>query len=471
MAKPAPCYDKWITGYKTEPLDKFYDLGKTIGQPGQFGTAYLVKMKGGSKEVRAVKVVSKNKFKHKDEVAYHYQQLRGEIQIMQKLKHNNIIQLYEVYETAAKLYIVMECCKGGELFDRIQNQPSGSFSEKDAQGILHQIISGIEYMHKNKIAHCDLKPDNFLFMSNEKESNLKIIDFGMSKYAKIGSYMSTFRGTAYYVAPEVLARKYQKSCDIWSFGVVMFVMLFGYPPFHGETDPKIFEQIKRGFNPVVKKGYGAWFPAAMPASAEAKDLIKQCLNQDDVARISATEVLSHPFFTQNASNTPLDSMMKNLKDFSAKTKFKNQILLRLATKFDKDDVQKLQDQFKSIDINNDGSLSEEEMVDAFKGKMTQDEVKKFFQNADIDGDGTVTMKELIAAALHQKFLAKEERLYAAFCSIDKDLSGEIDADELMKHLGVKEEEAKQMIAEVDLNKDGKVSYDEFAKMWMTQKVD
>lgn len=465
---------KWVMG-KTPALESQYTRGASIGQPGQFGQAYLVTHKT-SGEIRAVKVISKSKFRSEQDRALHFSQLRDEINIMKEMAHDNIIKFFEVYEDAGFLNIVMECCKGGELFDRIKAQPSGSFSEKDACGVLKQIISGIKYMHDNKIAHCDLKPDNFLFLTEKPDAALKIIDFGMSKHVQRRKYLSSFRGTPYYVAPEVLEAKYSEHCDIWSFGVVMFVMLFGYPPFHASTDDEIFKKIAKGFSNVTKKGYGAWFPAAIPCSEDAKDLIAKCLKQSQAERLTAGECLSHKFFHGGASDKPLvEGVLANLNAFTANVNFKVQVLSLMTDILGKDELSDLKTMFKSIDANGDGQITADELRNALKKqgitdqKLLSEELDKLMALADVDGDGTLSYDELVLTSVQRKLAAKEERLWEAFCKFDVDLDGTITTAEMAQVLGIDETEAGALISEIDKNQDGKIDYDEFVAMWMKRE--
>eukprot|EP01083_Nonionella_stella_P168696 570315_1 len=235
-------------------IKKFYKLGKKLGQPGQFGYAVEC-VKIDTKEKFAIKVINKSKFKLLTQRRAFFEQLREEISIMQKLEHANIISFFDVFEDEPNVYIVMEHCNGGELFDRISAK--GSYSEKDAAKVLRQVVEGLRYLHANHIAHCDLKPDNFLFLEPSDDSDLKIIDFGMSKIMKFRKYFRRFCGTPYYVAPEVIDGNYTEACDMWSMGVVMFVMLFGYPPFYVDpneyhADNKILAKVKKGFDPRTK---------------------------------------------------------------------------------------------------------------------------------------------------------------------------------------------------------------------------
>lgn len=462
---------KWVVG-KTKPLEETYTMGKPIGTPGAFGQAFMVTYKPTG-ETRVVKIVSKQKFPNDKHRADHFEQLRNEIAIMRKAKHPNIIQFYKVFETSADIAMVMECCSGGELFDRIQ--ALGHFSEQQASGVLKQIISGIKYLHEQRIAHCDLKPDNFLFLDKSPDSALKIIDFGMSKHVLRGTFLTRFRGTPYYVAPEVLAGKYSEHCDIWSFGVIMFVLLFGFPPFHGNENDVIFQKIQKGFSPVTRPGYGAFFPEAIPCSEAAKDLIAKCLDMDIAKRLTAAEVLDHKWFNGGANTTPLvDVVTKNLSNFIASTTFKMEVLAHMTDIMDRDELKNLGQIFAEIDVNGDGLVSPEELVNAFKKQGVTDEklftkVKAMMQQADADGDGNLSYEELLMASVQRKLAAKEERLWQAFCRFDTDSSGKISDVEVAQVLNMSVEEARKMIKEIDTNNDGQVDYEEFNKMMMAQE--
>lgn len=164
---------------------------------------------------------------------------------MRNLDHPNIIKLYETFEDSRNIYLVMEICEGGELFDRIIDK--GQFSETEARVIFTQMIQAINYCHSNGIAHRDLKPENFLFLTKAEDSPIKVIDFGLSKHfdEKGGhSAMTTRAGTPYYISPEVLSGNYDESCDIWSSGVILYILLSGVPPFGGDSDPEILEAVK-----------------------------------------------------------------------------------------------------------------------------------------------------------------------------------------------------------------------------------
>lgn len=225
--------DTFIT--KNETLfEESYEILKELGN-GSYGRVYRVKHKI-TNEIRACKKMIKDKINDLDG-------FNKEIEILSQLDHPNIIKLYEIFEEKKFIHLIMEECTGGELFDRIIDNVNNDkmYTEKEAADIFKQIMSAICYCHAQKICHRDLKPENILFTSNERNSSIKVIDFGLSKpymqniKGKVNK-MKTRVGTAYYVSPEVLKGEYNENCDIWSAGVILYLMLSGFPPFNGNTD-------------------------------------------------------------------------------------------------------------------------------------------------------------------------------------------------------------------------------------------
>jgi len=214
--------------------------------------------------------------------------LRREIQIMKKLSHPNILKLYEVYEDDEQFYLVMELVKGKELFDKIVER--GMYSEKDASNIIRQVVSAVEYLHDNGIAHRDLKPENLLSAGEGDEEIIKIADFGFSKsFGEEGEKLMTSCGSPGYVAPEILtAESYDKSVDLWSVGVIIYILLSGYPPFYADSAPALFKKImdvKYDFDDSV------WDDI----SESAKDIIRNLLVKDPNKRFTAKQCLNHPW--------------------------------------------------------------------------------------------------------------------------------------------------------------------------------
>ena len=216
-----------------------YEVIKQLGKGG-YGKVYEVKNKKTG-EIRACKHLSKLSVKN-------LEKFEREINILRQTDHPHIIKLYEFFESQRSLYLIMEECKGGEVFDKIIEhiQSKKMYSEKDAANMFQQVMSSIEYCHNYGICHRDLKPENLLYLNdgNEKNNPIKVIDFGLSQIF-INRPLTTKVGTAYYVAPEILKGKYTEKCDIWSAGVIFYVLLTGELPFNGSNDVEIYSKIKK----------------------------------------------------------------------------------------------------------------------------------------------------------------------------------------------------------------------------------
>lgn len=408
--------------------------------------------------------------------------MRNEILILQSVEHPNICKLFDLYEDESDLYLVLELCEGKELFDRITERRH--YTEMDACFVIKQICEGLEFLHKRKIAHCDLKPDNFLFKTMEEKSALSIIDFGMSKRLRTREKLHNLRGTPYYIAPEVLRYDYSEACDMWSVGVVMFVMLCGFPPFVAETDDEIYKKIEKGFFPMVKDGYGPWFPKTIPLSKAAMDLITKLLDPDTAKRLTASEALDHPWLQggKDVPTTPLPTdVLKGLAQVAKRTKFTTGVLAFLSkcvadgdnaeSLGGREETTRLMKMFNEIDTNGDGLLSSEEIAAALtktKNASQKAEIENLVKIADEDGDGQLSVKELMMAATSRYLISKEERLWRAFQMLDKDKSGLLTRVEIAQalNLNVGSAELDDVINEVDIDKSGTINYDEFLTVFL-----
>jgi len=241
-----------------------------------------------------------------------------EMEILQKVHHPNIIALREMIDTKDKIYFVMELVTGGELFDRIVEK--GSYSEEDAKELVRKIVSAVEYLHSKGIAHRDLKPENLLVKSLECDTEVKIADFGLSKIIDQEKMMQTACGTPGYVAPEVLqAEGYGEEVDMWSIGVITYILLCGFPPFYSESVPEVFEQI-------MKAEYD--YPAEYwdDISEDAKDFINHLLVVDVKKRLSAKKALEHGWLkTGKAKTGKLAKFQAKMKNYVAIRKQQSKI--------------------------------------------------------------------------------------------------------------------------------------------------
>ena len=256
-----------------------YELNKTVIGKGAFGQVQKATLKTNG-EQRAVKIIDKLQLDPEERVRMKY-----EIDILKNLNHPNIVRLYEVYENKSNIFLVTELCDGRELFDEISSRQK--FAEEEAAHVIKQIMQAIAYCHGKNIAHRDLKPENILIDIKQKGA-IKVIDFGTSHhYGKEQVNMHQMYGTPYYIAPEVLSGNYTEKCDMWSIGVMLYIMLCGSPPFNG-SDDQIIANVKRGNWEF--RGHN-W----ADISPEAKDLVSKLMTKNVNERLTAVGALAHPW--------------------------------------------------------------------------------------------------------------------------------------------------------------------------------
>jgi len=243
-------------------------------------------------ELYAVKSVEKSKVRR-------LEHLRREVLLLRKTSHRGIVEMVDCYEDADHVRIVTELYTGGELFDRIRDAatPDGCMSEDAAAGIVESLLTTVVYLHKNGIVHRDIKPENILFESSRADADVRLIDFGLSRrHAPGDAPMTNPVGTAYYTAPEVLERRYGKACDVWSVGVIAYILLCGYPPFNGECNGDIFKAIRKGRLNFPERAWSS-------KSDQAKGFIASLLSTDPGQRLTADEALNHAWIQGARANT------------------------------------------------------------------------------------------------------------------------------------------------------------------------
>ena len=446
--------ENFVGETKGKLLDS-YEVLKQLGKGG-YGKVYEVKnIKTG--EIRACKHLSKLNIKN-------LEKFRREIEILKKMDHPNIIKLYEVYESERSLYLIMEECKGGEIFDRIIQhiQEKKMYSEKDAAIIFEQVMSCIAYCHNRNICHRDLKPENLLYLNagDEKDNRIKVIDFGLSQAC---DRLKTKVGTAYYVSPEILSGNYTHLCDIWSAGVILYILLSGDPPFNGANDNEIYTKIAQmKFSFPERK----W----KNISNDAKDLLCHMIVPEN-ERYTAEQVLNHPWF-KNASDVPLSSIEFNdqnlFMNFVNGSFIKKMGLMFIASRLDENEINNLKNVFSAIDKGKDGQISFEELkkglMELKSTHLSEEELKKMFDSIDVDKNGKIDYTEFIAATIEGANYYRQERLLEAFENFDKDGSGQISKSELLETLKAgkcQEKEVEKFIKAVDKDGNGKISIEEF----------
>jgi len=438
--------------------------------------------------------------------------LKREIEILKEVTHPNIINLHEVYEDEKYLHLVTELCTGGELFDRIiaKTQSSeGHFSEHDAAEIIKDIIEAIAYCHDVKhICHRDLKPENFLFETQDEHSKIKIIDFGLSRHEDTSPthMMKTKVGTPYYVAPEVLNKEYDKSCDMWSIGVITYILLCGYPPFYGDNDHEIFASVR-----AAKYDYPS--PEWDDISTKAKDFIDHLLLKDPKGRLTAANALDHPWFSDlgvvdkktlpkikhgGSVNTEFKKYMAMNKLKKVRqgwwwwrggkraachsTKFCSNLtashtrfllvsfqaaLAHIATHLTTEEVKGLKDIFQAIDVDHSGTLTVEEIKTALANggfsKNINAELESIIESLNVEHHHELNWRDFVTATVDKSVVMQEDKIRMAFHHFDRNNRGSITVKDLSSVFG-SDQQAQEIIKDIDVNGDGVISYEEFHEM-------
>ncbi|KAJ7944167.1 GPCR kinase [Quillaja saponaria] len=464
-----PCGKRTDFGYDKD-FDKRYTIGKLLGH-GQFGYTYAATDKENGDRV-AVKRIEKNKMV----LPIAVEDVKREVKILQELAgHENVVHFYNAFEDDSFVYIVMELCEGGELLDRILAKKDSRYTEKDAAVVVRQMLKVAAECHLHGLVHRDMKPENFLFKSSKEDSPLKATDFGLSDFIKPGKKFSDIVGSAYYVAPEVLKRKSGPESDVWSIGVITYILLCGRRPFWDKTEDGIFKEVLRNKPDFRRKPWPN-------ISNSAKDFVKKLLVKDPRARLTAAQALSHIWVKEggDALEIPIDiSVLNNMRQFVKYSRLKQFALRALASTLNEDELADIKDQFDAIDVDKNGSISLEEMRQALAKdlpwKLKESRVLEILQAIDSNTDGLVDFPEFVAATLHVHQMEEHDsekwqlRSQAAFEKFDIDRDGYITPEELRMHTCLRNS-VNPLLEEADIDKDGKISLSEFRRLLRTASI-
>ena len=444
---------------------------KNILGVGSFGRVFL------AENIYTLELIAMKEIPKTSEDLLTDSEIMDEIEILKNLDHPDIVRIMEFYNTESSYYIINEFCPGGELYDQINNV----FSETQIAVMFRQILSGLAYLHSNNIVHRDLKLENILIKEVEKskETNedlyvLKIIDFGTAKIFDKNKKASAIVRSSYYIAPEVLNKKYGCECDLWSAGVILYMFIVGHAPFDGKSDREIMEKVKKG---DYLKNEKRW----RNASKEVRDLINKLLKYKPEERLTAFEALKHPWFKVSNSNMLYNNITKeevlkcvqNLLSYKINSKFQELVLAYIVHNMPRPKEAKCAIKlFKLANKNEDGKLLRNELKETLLNFVSEEFLSNYdeiFSLLDGDNNDYIDYEEFLRATIDRNLYINDENLNFAFRFFDKENTGYISKEVIMSYFGgnkISEELLSKIFDEIDINKAGKIDFIRFKDMMM-----
>jgi calcium-dependent protein kinase len=382
--------------------------------------------------------------------------LREEVNNYLKLDHPHVARLFHVYEEEHRVCLVMELCSGKELYDRLLEKKR--FCEQEAKQAVYQMLLAIAYLHKHNMVHCDVKLENFMYESCDKNANLKLIDFGYAKTWLDPVPMTRRQGTVFYSAPEMFAGSYNEKCDIWSLGVVLFMMLSGCPPFPMQDEDAAVQRISKGDYQFKEAVWST-------ISEQAQDFVRCLLTVDVDERLSADQCLKHPwlgdcdFERRSGASSGLsdiektqsslgslhqkDAIFQDLKRYTESSEMKRAALTMIAHHLNSGVLGEVKELFLDIDTDKTGTITRQNFRDALRrqtsdhGDQKDQELAQIFDCVDVAHDGELHYSEFIAAMLESKIGISCESVRECFDLFDVSRTGTITCQDLQSVLGAK----------------------------------
>ncbi|QDZ22740.1 calcium-dependent protein kinase [Chloropicon primus] len=461
-------------GFKRQ-FHEEYEVTKLLGK-GAFASAYQVTPRENSRFYGrydlAVKVISKSSLKTVQDVRW----LKQEIDIMRLVGGSiNMVHVYECYESKNHVYLLMELCSGGNLFEKISK--GDPYTEKMAAVLMGDILRVAEQCHSRNIIHRDIKPENFLFGNKLMGAPLKMTDFGLADYCKPTARLTEISGTPYYIAPEVIRQSYSLKADVWSCGVVLYVLLTGKTPFHREDDRK--HSYKVVFRRILEEPIDFSKDPWPNISEDAKDLCGKLLCKNAAKRLTAAEALEHPWIQQGmvhskeaegTKNPKVTALVQRLQLFGTYSKFKQVALYRIAKELATPEVQEVKAQWDKMNFGNVEKMGTIRLLDGLELEgftVGEAEGSDLLKAIDVYGKGGVSFEDYAAAIVDWREITKDNGYYhlcrQVFDEFDADKDGFITRKDLQEELpgSFTDKEVKKMIAEADTKGSGKIDFKDF----------
>lgn len=374
----------------------------------------------------------------------HLDRLLDEIKIMCALDHPNIVCLEEVYEGDSELYLTQELCRGGDLFDRLDEQPDYHYSEAECARLVKQISSAVAYLHSKGVIHRDLKLENFLFQDKGSDSELKMIDFGLSKHFEEGDLQTEKVGTPYTCAPEVILGKgYDEKCDVWSIGVICYLLLCGETPFGGDCADDDLGQVRQ----KITSGNVPFDPELWGnVSEEAIDFVKSLLIVDAERRPSALEAQNHPWIqrlwkeSHDYHTTLNPKVVKGLVSFKTLSTTKRFLCEVLSFTLQPEQITGLHEEFEKMDVDGTGEISlskfKDALLDQSGSSLSEDEIDEMFNGLKVrNTDASIQWHEFLATCLSQCHI-DDRNIRLAFERLDTERKGFITWQDLQRSMNM-----------------------------------
>lgn len=436
-----------------------YDInGQARLGKGSYGSVYLAAHRTTGDE-RAVKVMNVDRV-----TSYYLRKLHTEISILRSLDHPNIIGLQDVFFGRRSVYLVTQLCRGGELFELLNTGKSKGFVFKEDRAALlvRDMLSAVHYLHSNNIVHRDLKLENFLFEQQHMDSPLVLIDFGLARRFEPGERMSQRVGSCYYTAPEVLLGDYDHMCDVWSVGVLLYMLLSGSPPFAGRTPEQVYVAVGAEEATYPEKRFAHLSPLCM-------DFLRRLLVKDPTRRMTTAEALSHPYITKHCaiswqpavrsmSQEQIDRSFNAMYAYLSADPLTRLVLFITAHSLPIEHINELRTEFYRIDTTHSGSLTLAQFLSCYQSAQavasgTIDPTLMFQVICSQLGKPgtTLSYRSFVAANILNRVQVSTERLKQVFQALDVDGQGYLTADGIQKYAGASlpREQIEAMIAAVN----------------------